>query len=167
MTLARTGGDVTGNHITAAPRPATDRRADTAPAGCAHCEHSTEVATLGELSTGLAGGPRRQAGVPDAEARPSTPADQTDPEEVGRMTSAPVGVSAHRPRHHRGLTLDECAAMPATIDISTAAQVLGIGRSAAYELVRCGQWPTPVLRLGKLIRIPTKPLLELLGDQRG
>jgi predicted DNA-binding transcriptional regulator AlpA len=56
--------------------------------------------------------------------------------------------------------------MPATIDISTAAQVLGIGRSAAYELVRCGQWPTPVLRLGKLIRIPTRPLLELLGDQR-
>jgi predicted DNA-binding transcriptional regulator AlpA len=63
------------------------------------------------------------------------------------------------------LTLDQCAAMPAAIDIATAAQVLGIGRSAAYELVRCGQWPTPVLRLGKLIRIPTRPLLELLGGQ--
>jgi predicted DNA-binding transcriptional regulator AlpA len=55
--------------------------------------------------------------------------------------------------------------MPAAIDLTTAAEVLGIGRSAAYELVRCGQWPTPVLRLGKLIRIPTRPLLELLGER--
>jgi hypothetical protein len=44
--------------------------------------------------------------------------------------------------------------------------MLGIGRSASYELVRTGDWPTPVLRLGKLIRVPTAPLLELLGERR-
>jgi predicted DNA-binding transcriptional regulator AlpA len=44
--------------------------------------------------------------------------------------------------------------------------MLGIGRSAAYELVRAGEWPTPVLRLGRLIRVPTAPLLELLGERQ-
>jgi hypothetical protein len=43
--------------------------------------------------------------------------------------------------------------------------MLGIGRSAEYELVRTGQWPEPVLRLGGLIRVPTAPLLELLGER--
>jgi len=55
------------------------------------------------------------------------------------------------------------------VDLKTAAHVLGIGRTAAYELVRAGQWPTPVLRLGRLIKVPTAPLLELVGvaDQEG
>ncbi len=57
----------------------------------------------------------------------------------------------------------ELAALPAVVDVSTAAQALGLGKTAAYELIRCGQWPTPVLRLGKSIRIPTAPLLALLG----
>jgi hypothetical protein len=32
-----------------------------------------------------------------------------------------------------------------------------------------GQWPTPVLRVGRLIKVPTAPLLELVGlaDQEG
>lgn len=58
---------------------------------------------------------------------------------------------------------DEVAALPAVLDVPTAAALLGVGRSVAYELVRTGQWPTPVLRLGKLIRIPSAPLLTLLG----
>jgi hypothetical protein len=33
----------------------------------------------------------------------------------------------------------------------------------AYELVRTDQWPTPVLRVGRLVKIPTAPLLALLG----
>ena len=53
--------------------------------------------------------------------------------------------------------------LPAVIDVPTAAEVLGVGKTAAYELIRCGEWPTPVFRLGKLIRIPTAPLLALLG----
>lgn len=53
--------------------------------------------------------------------------------------------------------------LPPAIDLVTAAHLLGIGRSAAYELVRTNAWPTPVLRLGRLIRIPTAPLLLVLG----
>ena len=40
---------------------------------------------------------------------------------------------------------------------------MGLSRTAAYELIRLGEWPTPVFRLGKLIRIPIAPMLELLG----
>ena len=49
------------------------------------------------------------------------------------------------------------------IDLPAAARLLGIGRTAAYELVQTNAWPTPVLRLGRLIRIPSTPLLDLLG----
>ena len=64
------------------------------------------------------------------------------------------------------LTQEQILALPPVVDVPTAAAVLGVGRSAAYELIRCGTWPTPVLRLGKLIRVPTAPLLELLGVSR-
>lgn len=55
--------------------------------------------------------------------------------------------------------------LPPLVDIPTAARVLGIGRTLAYELVKTDQWPTPVLRIGKLIKIPTSGLRRLLdGD---
>lgn len=57
--------------------------------------------------------------------------------------------------------------LPPVIDILAAARMLGIGRTAAYELVRDGAWPTPVLRIGRLLRIPSAPLLELLGIPPG
>jgi len=56
--------------------------------------------------------------------------------------------------------------LPPVVDVLTAAAILGIGRTAAYELIRVGQWPTPILRLGKLIRVPSAPLLELVGVSR-
>lgn len=48
------------------------------------------------------------------------------------------------------------------IDLVEAAQVLGIGRTMAYRLVREGRWPTPVIRLGRLIKVPVAPLEEYL-----
>ena len=61
------------------------------------------------------------------------------------------------------MTRDDLLALPPVVDVPTAAEVLGVGRSSAYELVRTGQWPTPVLRLGRLVRVPSAPLLELIG----
>ena len=58
---------------------------------------------------------------------------------------------------------EELTALPAVIDVSTAAEALGLSRTAAYELIRTGAWPTPVFRLGRLIRVPTAPMLALLG----
>jgi predicted DNA-binding transcriptional regulator AlpA len=53
--------------------------------------------------------------------------------------------------------------LPAVLDLPDAAKLLGLGRTTAYRLVRDEQWPTPVLRLGRLIKIPTQPLLDLLA----
>ena len=60
-------------------------------------------------------------------------------------------------------TLDELRELPPVLDVPAAAALLGVGRTAAYAAVRAGTWPTPVLRLGRLVRIPSAPLLELLG----
>jgi predicted DNA-binding transcriptional regulator AlpA len=64
------------------------------------------------------------------------------------------------------LTEQDVLALPTVVDVPTAAAVLGIGRTAAYELIRTDQRPTNVLRMGKLIRIPTAPLLALVGVSR-
>ena len=58
---------------------------------------------------------------------------------------------------------DDLRRLPVVVDLLTAATALGIGRTTAYELVRTGRWPTPVLRLGSRIRVPTAALRELLS----
>lgn len=59
--------------------------------------------------------------------------------------------------------VDPAVPLPAVLDLVHAAALLGVGRTTAYKLVHDGQWPTPVLRLGRLIKIPTQPLLKLLA----
>ena len=61
------------------------------------------------------------------------------------------------------MTATEVRALPAVVDVVTAAEVLGIGRTVAYELVRTSRFPTPVVRVGHQIKIPTAYLIELLG----
>ncbi len=61
------------------------------------------------------------------------------------------------------MTTVDLAAAGHTMPLCDAAQHLGIGRSKAYQLVRQGEWPTRVLRLGDRIRIPTAELRRLLG----
>lgn len=58
---------------------------------------------------------------------------------------------------------DELLALPATVDLVTAARALGIGRTSAYQLARAGELPVPVLRLGARYRVPTAALLSALG----
>jgi hypothetical protein len=53
--------------------------------------------------------------------------------------------------------------LPPTLDLVAAAKLLGIGRTVAYELVREDRWPTPIIRAGRKIRVPSAPLLSLLG----
>jgi excisionase family DNA binding protein len=49
----------------------------------------------------------------------------------------------------------------ATITIAQAAQVLGVGRTAAYEAARRGELPTR--RLGRRLLVPVPALLAWLG----
>lgn len=59
--------------------------------------------------------------------------------------------------------LDELATQ-ATISIEQAAKVLGLGRTAAYEAARRGEFPTR--RLGRRVVVPVPALLEWLGVPR-
>jgi predicted DNA-binding transcriptional regulator AlpA len=54
--------------------------------------------------------------------------------------------------------------LPPVLDLIAAGQLLGIGRTMTYELVRTGEWPTPVIRLGRRIKVPTQHLLDLLHN---
>jgi len=61
------------------------------------------------------------------------------------------------------ITIGQLRAMPATVDLMTAARALGLGRTKAYELAKRGQFPCRVIRIGDTYRIPTAGLLDLLG----
>ena len=52
---------------------------------------------------------------------------------------------------------------PATVSVSRAAELIGIGRSSAYQAARNGSFPTKIIQIGGRYVVPTAPLLELLG----
>ena len=49
-------------------------------------------------------------------------------------------------------------------DLLDAARMMGIGRTPAYQLVREGRWPTPTIRVRRLIKVPETPLREHLRN---
>lgn len=62
-----------------------------------------------------------------------------------------------------GPLLADVGNLPPTLDIVTAAKWLGIGRTTAYRLAERDEFPAPVLRVGRCYRVPTAPLIALLG----
>ncbi len=52
-------------------------------------------------------------------------------------------------------------AHPLTLSVEEAAQLLGISRTLAYELVRRGDLPR--LRLGRRVVVPRQALQDLIG----
>lgn len=50
-----------------------------------------------------------------------------------------------------------------TMSLEAAGRCLGISRSAAYRLAAAEQWPTPLIRLGRRILVPTAAMHRLLG----
>ena len=64
--------------------------------------------------------------------------------------------------------VEEVRALGMTCDLTTAAHVLGIGRTLAFELVRTDAFPVRILRLGRAVRVPVADLLTLLlGESQG
>jgi predicted DNA-binding transcriptional regulator AlpA len=72
-------------------------------------------------------------------------------ESMGAVTRFPI------------VTDSRTGARAAVVDLPEAAAMLGIGRTLAYRLVREDAWPTPFIRVGRLIKVPLQPLLEYLG----
>lgn len=63
----------------------------------------------------------------------------------------------------RALTVDEIRALPAAVDLVTAARAWNFGRTKAFELARRGEFPCPVLRIGNQYRVTRSDLLQSLG----
>ncbi len=61
--------------------------------------------------------------------------------------------------HDTSLQIDQLAGR-ATITIEQAAQLLGLGRTAAYDAARRGELPTR--RLGRRLLVPVPALLSCL-----
>lgn len=49
-----------------------------------------------------------------------------------------------------------------TVNVDTAAKMLGIGRQLCYEMVAQGR--IPVLRFGRRIRVPKAALLRMINN---
>jgi hypothetical protein len=62
--------------------------------------------------------------------------------------------------------LEELLALPATVNVTTAARALGIGRDKAYELIRTEGFPVRTLALGGTVRVPTAELWKVLGVEQ-
>ncbi len=58
---------------------------------------------------------------------------------------------------------EDLSSLPPTVDVETAARVLGCSRGLAYALIRRGDFPCRVLRLGRRYVIPTADLRRALG----
>ncbi len=93
---------------------------------------------------------------------------------TGVMTSGPGGAATPRgpaKTYRGGHDMDQRkpsllaqVAEEATITIEQTAELLGLGRTAAYEAARRGEFPTR--RLGRRIVVPVPALLEWLGVAR-
>jgi predicted site-specific integrase-resolvase len=60
-------------------------------------------------------------------------------------------------------TVDEVRRLGMATDVETAASILRIGRTTAYKLVGEGDFPVPVLRVGKRYVVAVENLLAILG----
>ncbi len=60
-------------------------------------------------------------------------------------------------------TVEDVRALGLTTDIETAGLILGIGRSRAYTLAKSGEFPVPLIRVGRSYIVPVPAILHLLG----
>jgi hypothetical protein len=59
-------------------------------------------------------------------------------------------------------TADAVRQLGMTTDVETAAAILSIGRTKAYELAKSGEFPVKVLRIGRRYVVPVPALVALL-----
>jgi hypothetical protein len=59
-------------------------------------------------------------------------------------------------------TPERIRALGAVTDLPTAASIFNLSRTVAYDLVRQGRFPVPVIRAGARYRVPVAAILTLL-----
>jgi hypothetical protein len=76
---------------------------------------------------------------------------------LATLDTAPTGSSPTA-----AWSADRIHALGTVTDVPTAAAIFGISRSVAYDLVKAGTFPVPVLRFGTRYRIPVAAILAAL-----
>jgi len=61
----------------------------------------------------------------------------------------------------------DIGALPPALTTAEAAKLLRVPTAHLWKLARTHAAPVPVMRLGRSLRWPTRPLLELLGLEQG
>jgi hypothetical protein len=69
----------------------------------------------------------------------------------------------HDERHAQLWSPEAVRQLGMTTDLETAASVLGIGRTLAFELAKTDRFPVRLLRLGRRVLVPVVDLLKYLG----
>ena len=73
------------------------------------------------------------------------------------------GQEATGPSARRGWTPAEVVALGVRTDVPTAGDILaGLCRDEAYRSVKRGDFPIPVVKVGRHLVVPVAPTLELL-----
>lgn len=64
------------------------------------------------------------------------------------------------------MTLPDPETQP-TLTVAEAAVLFDVSRTTAYDAIKRGTWPTDVVRIGNVVRIPTAHALHVLhlGDE--
>ncbi|MFE4692933.1 helix-turn-helix domain-containing protein [Streptomyces sp. NPDC056749] len=61
------------------------------------------------------------------------------------------------------MTIEEALALPVAVKFDDSNRALGLGRTTAYELARRGEYPLPLMRLGRNYRVRRSDILRFLG----
>ena len=78
----------------------------------------------------------------------------------------PDGIAARSRRagsSRRVWTIEAVRALGTVTDVPTAGEILGMGRTKAYQLVRSDSFPVPILKIGRCYVVPVQGLLKTLG----
>jgi hypothetical protein len=74
------------------------------------------------------------------------------------------GQAATGPPTRRVWTRAAVVALGVRTDVPTAGEIVaGLCRDEAYRSVKRGDFPVPVLKVGRRLVVPVAPILELLG----
>jgi hypothetical protein len=75
----------------------------------------------------------------------------------------PASPSADYPASTTVWTAERIRALGAVTDMATAATLLGISRTLAYQLAKDRRFPVPVIKVGSRYRVPITGLLTALN----
>jgi predicted DNA-binding transcriptional regulator AlpA len=82
---------------------------------------------------------------------------------VTNADTATLPEPAHETRGPAAMTTAEVLDLPPSVDLETACRAFRISPATGYRLVKSNDFPCPVVRLGRAIRVPKTGLLRVLG----